>query len=167
MMNLTLEQFLDLQADIHQTAVSKGWWPPCPTDRPVPEILLLIHSEIDEAVIALEDDISQLETELADIAIRLLDFAQGYQIPLITDLIKSSYVYDYRPVSTSATLLDLHVRLTEAFQFWRKSDIDGFHSYLADTFAILVSHCNQYEQLNLLSAIQRKNKHNKTRPPRS
>lgn len=75
-----------LQKEIHQNAVNHGWWE---TKRPVPEILCLIHSEVSEALEAYRnDDQDNFAEELADVAIRLLDAAEGYGIDLEEEIIK-------------------------------------------------------------------------------
>ena len=77
-----------LAADVHSTAVAKGWWT---VPRSGPEILALVLSEVGEAVecvrnreltAATEADGKPigLPSEIADVVIRLLDFAgsKGY-----------------------------------------------------------------------------------------
>lgn len=76
----------ELQKEIHQNAVNHGWWE---SPRPVPEILCLVHSEVSEALEAYrEGDKEGFSEELADIAIRLLDAAEGYGIDLEDEIVK-------------------------------------------------------------------------------
>ncbi len=71
---------------IHQNAIEHGWWE---TDRPIPELLCLIHSEVSEALEAYRNqDKENFREELADIAIRLLDMAEGLKIDLESEIIK-------------------------------------------------------------------------------
>lgn len=76
----------ELQKDIHKNAVDHGWWT---TIRPIPETLCLIHSEVSEALEAFRNnDPENFAEELADVAIRLLDAAEGYGIDLEAEIIK-------------------------------------------------------------------------------
>ena len=85
----------DLQKQIHDNARNHGWWE---TQRPVPEILCLIHSEVSEALEAYRNqDIDNFREELADIAIRLLDAAEGYGINLYEEIIKKHEINKGRP----------------------------------------------------------------------
>lgn len=67
--------------DVHSLAKTKGWWDEPRNDG---EIIALIHSEASEALEALRsgnppslkaEGFSQLEEELADIMIRVMDYA--------------------------------------------------------------------------------------------
>lgn len=73
----------EIQEKVHKTAVAHGWWD---GPRSVGEVLMLMVTEIAEAMEAYragnpESDkipgYSKLEEELADVIIRLLDFAGG------------------------------------------------------------------------------------------
>ncbi len=73
----------EIQERVHRTAVEHGWWE---GDRPVGEVLMLMVTELAEAMEAYRDGnpesdkipgYSKLEEELADVVIRLLDFAGG------------------------------------------------------------------------------------------
>ncbi len=73
----------EIQEKVHRTAVEHGWWE---ESRPVGEVLMLMVTELAEAMEAYREGnpesdkipgYSKLEEELADVVIRLLDFAGG------------------------------------------------------------------------------------------
>jgi NTP pyrophosphatase (non-canonical NTP hydrolase) len=81
----------ELQKKIHQTAKDHGWWN---DDRDIGTILMLIVTEVAEAMEAHRENkqssenipqFSGVEEELADIIIRVLDFAghKGYDMEKI------------------------------------------------------------------------------------
>jgi len=81
-------QIRQAQDQAHQTAIEHGWWE---KPRSVGEVLMLIVTELSEAMEAYRNgnppsekipEYSQMEEELADVVIRLLDFAGKYDIDL-------------------------------------------------------------------------------------
>jgi len=87
--------FKRLQKDIHKNAKEHGWWEAI---RPIPELLCLLHSEVSEALEAYRnDDESNFEEELADVAIRLMDMAEGLEIDLEEAILKKHMVNISRP----------------------------------------------------------------------
>jgi NTP pyrophosphatase (non-canonical NTP hydrolase) len=77
-----------LKAEIHETAVSKGWWD---EPREVGTLIALIHSELSEGLEAAREDLpddklpdfSGLEVELADAIIRILDMAAAMELQVV------------------------------------------------------------------------------------
>ena len=81
--------------DIHDNAINHGWWE---TQRPVPELLCLIHSEVSEALEAYrEDEFDLLAEELADIIIRTLDMAAGLNIDIGGEVLRKHRININRP----------------------------------------------------------------------
>lgn len=77
-----------LQSQVHQTALEHGWWE---QPRSVGEVLMLMVTELSEAMEAYRSGnppsskitgFSQMEEELADVVIRLLDFAGAYDLDI-------------------------------------------------------------------------------------
>lgn len=73
----------EMQRAVHQTAVEHGWWE---APRPAGEVLMLMVTELAEAMEAYRGGnpesekipgFSKIEEELADVVIRLLDYAGG------------------------------------------------------------------------------------------
>jgi NTP pyrophosphatase (non-canonical NTP hydrolase) len=84
---MTIRQW---QKAVHDNAKVHGWWE---TQRPVPELLCLIHSEVSEALEAYrKEDEANFREELADVAIRLLDMCEGFDIDLDDEIMRKHLV---------------------------------------------------------------------------
>ena len=82
-------RMIDLQKEIHECAVEKGWWK---EERNFGEMIALCHSELSEALEAWRHDerTQYVEdgkpegwaTELADCIIRILDMAYSHNVDM-------------------------------------------------------------------------------------
>ena len=92
-----------MQEEVHRTAIEHGWWE---KPRPVGEVLMLMVTELAEAMEAYRSGnpesekipgFSQMEEELADVVIRLLDFAGGEDLDIEGALIAKMAYNENRP----------------------------------------------------------------------
>ena len=76
-----LARFDQVQAEVHRIACGHGWWT---TEKEDGTCIALMHSELSEALEACRlgnppseicDGVSEVEIELADVIIRIMDFA--------------------------------------------------------------------------------------------
>lgn len=95
--------FQDVQTEVHETAVDKGWWQ---EQRGVGEVIALIHSELSEALEADRNgnpadkhcpQYTSLEVELADAIIRIMDYAQFRGLDVAGAVIAKSEFNKTRP----------------------------------------------------------------------
>ena len=83
------------QRELHENAKAHGWWE---TDRPIPELLCLIHSEVSEALEAYRDrDMALFAEELADVVIRLFDLAERFGIDMEAEIERKHRINKRRP----------------------------------------------------------------------
>lgn len=144
----------------------KNWWKDLKTGKPIlrnkGELLMLTVTELSEAVEGIRKNLmddklphrKMEEVEMADAAIRLLDFAGGFNLRLTTLAPqlghcrenKAEHILDITRVVCDASI-GRGARVATRIS-WALSRIDGY--------------C-QYHQLDLMGAIREKLQYNKTR----
>ena len=96
-------QIAQMQTAIHKTAREKGWWD---EPRQAPECIALMHSELSEALEGyrlgnpMSEKIapfSQIEEELADVIIRILDYAEANSFEIEKALMAKMAYNETRP----------------------------------------------------------------------
>ena len=85
--------------EIHQLAVDKGWYD---VDRPIPELLCLLHSEISEALEAYRNHVPEgdkgcFSEEIADLIIRVWDMCGYLNIDIAEAVAKKHTTNQGRP----------------------------------------------------------------------
>ena len=92
-----------MQVEVHRIAVEHGWWE---EPRSVGEVLMLMVTELAEAMEAYRSGnpeskkipgFSQMEEELADVVIRLLDYAGGKNLNIEGALLAKMAYNEKRP----------------------------------------------------------------------
>lgn len=85
----------ELQKEIHGNAIEHGWWE---DQRPIPELLCLVHAEVSEALEAYRKrDDEHMAEELADIVIRVMDMCEAYDIDLAHEITRKHEINKLRP----------------------------------------------------------------------
>lgn len=101
LLSVQKESMLPTSNDVYRVALEHGWWK---DNRPLPEALLEINGEIDEAFRALKsknwDEASRkrnLVAELADVVLRAMDIAGSLGFELLDDVVKKHQININRP----------------------------------------------------------------------
>jgi len=91
-----ISEFQKMQAEVHRNARDKGWWDDdMPSDDGTK--ISLMHSELSEALEAMRNGnpvsdkigpLSNLVEELADVVIRVMDYAEARDLPLALAILK-------------------------------------------------------------------------------
>lgn len=102
-----VEVFNDMQARVYLTAANHGWWDGVPRGEcNTGEKIALMHSELSEALEAARKGLpadkhcpmyGNLEVELADVVIRIMDYAQHMGLDVAGALVEKARVNDARP----------------------------------------------------------------------
>lgn len=159
--------FNELEQTCYNNAKAKGFWD---NPRNFGEAIALCHSEVSEAYQGFvmgnpPDDklpqYSSVDTELADVVIRLMDMSGGFglRLPLHIDLLKLEI--DYKGVEDS--LLKIHLYLSEALEAHRKNKGELCSANLSIVIRIIVISCEELK-IDLESVVSDKLGYNKTRP---
>lgn len=92
-----------VQDIVHETAKEKGWWD---TERNDGELIALMHSELSECLEAMRKpdkskhipDFTGVEEELADVVIRIMDFAGARKLMVAAAILAKIEFNKNRPV---------------------------------------------------------------------
>ena len=96
-------EFYKMSVAVHRTALEKGWWD---EDRNDGEVIALMHSELSEALEALRKgnpqdeklpEFSELEAELADVVIRIMDYANSKRLRVASAIVAKAELNKSRP----------------------------------------------------------------------
>ena len=86
--SLFIQEFERMAEQVQQNSKNHGFWP-IEKDRNKPEMIALMHSELSEALEGYRKgnppsdhipEFNSLEEELADVVIRVMDFAHGFNL---------------------------------------------------------------------------------------
>jgi NTP pyrophosphatase (non-canonical NTP hydrolase) len=148
--------------ECHEIAASKGWWD---GDRDSDEVYALIHSEVSEALEAWrktpdEDEMwDKVAEELVDVAIRILDWAGHWEMPI------NPHAGPGRPVEFGELFATLHHQIARA---WASVGSDDEAAWLSETLGWIVDWFRWMGPtgLDLSPILEAKKTKNRARPHR-
>ena len=154
---------------IHDTAVSKGFWPP--EGRNFGEMICLVHSELTEAHEAAIDQLpddklpmySGFSVEIADAIIRLLDTGRSRGIKFEYSLLASGKWTVSAYGNLEADLMQVHNALSYALEHNRKDRTSETNEYIIAALSLLLSISAKYA-IDIIEVIEAKMAFNSTRP---
>lgn len=168
---MTPIEMKQLQTEVHALAHAKGWY----EDRDLQHLdtrkamLALVHSELSEALECIRSgDIPErvlasgkpegLGSELADVVIRMLDFAEAFDLA-IEEHIPMVDLDDAKPLQAAARLFEMHGLVTRIGEQLVPADGDLF--LVSECYDLAAAH-----GIDLDAAIRLKHAYNATRPHR-
>lgn len=165
----------DWVVKVHKTAVEHGWW-----DRPreVPEVLCLMHSEIDEAACAYRDKEPMVwvgeggkpegvAVELIDCVIRAFDYVGFTGCEEFDDFLMKAVNAgkDVKGLDFYELLSLMHEALTYALEVYRKGDELEVLEGIAECCNWIFAYCAR-EDICIQTVLADKHAYNESRPYR-
>lgn len=167
---MTLNEFAK---QVHENAVAHGWWD---NERPINEIIALIHSEWSEALeeyragrdliwYAEDGKPEGIAVELIDGVIRILDYLVHENVPVIGATmemrnIKPDDKIDWPDMTVTSLIAILHFYTSYA---WLLRKDDCFYSTLYKCILIVFVWFKKHD-LDVEEIALKKHEYNKTRP---